>query len=225
MWLTYKNGVWNVEYIHGKQTFDLDASAFATRLFGYREVLVDIGTGDGRFVQHMAQSRPRRFAIGIDTCRENLCRVSRKPLQNALYLIANAEALPEELSGRATSITVNFPWGSLLTGLLTSDSKVLDSLHRIAQPETALEVRLNSSSLLQAGCSLEQGGKVIEQTLQESGFDVRQVLQLDAKALHSYPTTWAKRLAHGYSASNEGVVCALCLRAVCARTALIGAVV
>jgi hypothetical protein len=219
MWLAYKNGVWNVEYIHGKQTVNMDAHTFATRLLGFSEVLVDIGAGDGRFVHHMAQSCPTRFVIGIDAYRENLCRVSRRPLPNAMYLIANAEALPEELSRTATSITVNFPWGSLLVGLLTRGSKVLDGLHRIAQHGTVLEVRLNSSALLQVGRSLEEGGVAIQQALQAEGFDVKPSLQLDAKALRNYPTTWAKRLAHGLGASNEDVVRALCLRAVCSRMA------
>ena len=212
-----------MEYIHGKQTSDLNEAAFATQLYGFHEVLIDIGTGDGRFVQHMAQSCSSQFVIGIDACRENLCRISRKEVWNALYVIANAEALPSELSGRATSITVNFPWGSLLTGLLTSESRVLDGLQRIAQPGAWLEIRLNRSALLQVGWSLEQGGCMMQQALQTSGFDVKAVLQLDVKALRGYPTTWAKRLAHGHALSSEDDTGVLCLQAICAGTSLVEA--
>lgn len=197
-----------MEYTHGKQTFTMDSATFTARLHGYQEVVVDIGTGDGRYVQHIAQYYPARFVIGIDACRENLYHVSRKSLPNALYLIANAEALPAELSSLATSITINFPWGSLLTGLLHRGSNVIDGLRRIAQPGTRLEIRLNSSALLKEGWSLERGGAMIQQALQLSGFDVKPPDRLDAKALRNYPTTWAKRLGYGRDPL------ALCLRAV-----------
>jgi tRNA G46 methylase TrmB len=59
---------------------------------------MDMGTGDGRYVAYVARHLPERFVIGIDTCRENLQKVSKKSLPNALYLIANAGGLPVELS-------------------------------------------------------------------------------------------------------------------------------
>jgi len=135
--------------------------------------------------------------IGIDTCRENLHQVSRKALPNALYLIANAEALPAELSGLASHITVNFPWGSLLTGLLTGGSKVIGNLRMIARPGASLEIVFNSSALLKEGLSLEQGGAMVQHALQMSGFDVKPPVTVDADALRHYPTTWAKRLGYG----------------------------
>jgi 16S rRNA (adenine(1408)-N(1))-methyltransferase len=198
-----------MEYIHGKHTFTLDATEFADRLHGYPKRVIDIGTGNGRYVEHVAHHYPARFVIGIDACRENLYQVSRKSLPNALYLIANAEALPLELSGLATHITVNFPWGSLLTGLLESGSNVIASLRLIAQPGAILEIRLNSSALLKEGQSLEQGGVMLRQALQMSGFDVKPSVMLNADALRNYPTTWAKRLAHGRDPH------ALSLRAIC----------
>jgi len=186
-----------MESLHGKHTCILDATDFAARLRGCQQIVMDIGTGDGRYVAHLARCSPERLVIGIDTCRENLHQVSRKSLPNALYLIANAEALPAELCGLASHITVNFPWGSLLTGLLESGSKVIENLRMIAQPGATLEIKLNSSALLKEGLSLEQGGVMVQQALQMSGFDVKPPVTLDDEALRHYPTTWAKRLASG----------------------------
>ena len=180
-----------MESLHGKHTCILDATDFAARLHGYQHIVIDIGTGDGRYVAHLAR-RSRRCRGGPTDGQ-----VSRKSLPNALYLIANAEALPAELSGLASHITVNFPWGSLLTGLIESGSKVIENLRMIAQPGATLEIRLNSSALLKKGLSLEQGGVMVQQTLQMSGFDVKPPVTLDADALRTYPTTWAKRLASG----------------------------
>ena len=147
--------------------------------------------------------------IGIDTCRENLHQVSRKALPNALYLIANAEALPVELSGLACHITVNFPWGSLLKGLLKGGSRINENLCMIAQPGATLEITLNSSALLKEGLSLEQGGAMVRQALRMSGFDVKPPVTLDAEALRHYPTTWAKRMGYGRDAH------ALSISAIC----------
>ncbi len=177
-----------MESLHGKHTCILDATDFAARLRGCQQIVMDIGTGDGRYVAHLARCSPERLVIGIDTCRENLHQVSRKSLPNALYLIANAEALPAELCGLASHITVNFPWGSLLTGLLESGSKVIENLRMIAQPGATLAIVLNSSALLKEGLSLEQGGVMVQQALQMSGFDVKPPVMLDDEALRTYPT-------------------------------------
>jgi hypothetical protein len=135
--------------------------------------------------------------LGIDTCRENLRQVSRKALSNALYLIANVEALPAELSGLASHITVHFPWGSLLTGLFTDGSRVIGNLRMIAQPGATLEIVLNSSALQKESLSLAQGGAMVQHALQMGGFDVKPPVTLDVEALRRYPTTWAKRLGYG----------------------------
>src|SRR5689334_7802544 len=100
--LSEKHGAEFMESLHGKHTCILDATDFAARLRGYQQIVMDIGTGDGRYVAHLARRNPERFLIGIDTCRENLYQVSRKSLPNALYLIANAETLPAELHGLAS---------------------------------------------------------------------------------------------------------------------------
>src|SRR5438045_3947678 len=117
-----------METLRGKHASFTDASALAARLAEYDTVHIDIGTGDGRFVQHVVQTCPNAFVIGIDACRENLHEVSRRASDNTLFVIANALALPSELYGLATKITINFPWGSLLEGLITDDLALLDGL-------------------------------------------------------------------------------------------------
>src|SRR5687767_11131651 len=116
----------HMEIIQGKRELLIDAPALLGHLAGYQEVLLDIGAGDGRFVRQMAAEHPARCAIGVDACRENLRANSRVASANALYLIADARTLPCALDQRATHITINFPWGSLLSGLLTGDAALLE---------------------------------------------------------------------------------------------------
>lgn len=186
-----------MEGIRGKHAYSIDAATLAARVAGYRDILIDIGTGDGRAVRHVAQRCPTSFVIGIDACRENLRLASRDAPCNALFVIANALTLPPELYGRATRITVNFPWGSLLVGLLDGDPALLGGLVALAQPGATLEIRLNRGALAEAGYELEAGAMRIRRAMQAWGFDVRRSDALDADALRHCPTTWAKRLAYG----------------------------
>ncbi len=187
-----------MECIRGKTSAEIDVQRLARGVAGSGNVLIDIGTGDGRYVLHVARTRPDWFALGVDACRENLRKASRKAPPNALYVIANALALPRELDAVASKIAINFPWGTLLAGLLDGEPMLLEGLLTIARPGAVLEIRLNAEALREAGYALESGGARVRQALDNGGFEVvGDLLRLDARGLRRCQTTWAKRLAHG----------------------------
>ena len=186
-----------MECMRGKKSMEISALDLARYLNGYHQVWLDLGTGDGRFVQHVARTQPDCFVIGVDACRENLREQSRKAWPNALYVVANAQALPRELHGLAGQITVNFPWGSLLEELLAGEPGLLNGLAATALPGARLDVRLNAGALAEAGWSFEEGGAQVRRVLRTNGFDVRPLVPLTAHDLRVLPTTWAKRLAFG----------------------------
>jgi 16S rRNA (adenine(1408)-N(1))-methyltransferase len=186
-----------VEYLVGKRALALDQPALVERLRGRTRVLVDVGTGDGRFVRAAALADPAAFAIGLDACREQLWQAVRAAPPNALYVIANALALPCELDGRATHLTLNFPWGSLLAGLLAGDPALLARLAAIACPGAPLDVRLNAGALAEAGATLAEGGAAVRAALVAAGFALRRPVALGPAELRACPTTWAHRLAFG----------------------------
>ncbi len=181
-----------MECIRGKTSTEIGVDRLTADVAGYDDVLIDVGTGDGRYVLHVARTSPTWFAVGVDACRDNLRKASRKAPSNAL-------ALPkEELDGMASKVTINFPWGSLLTGLLNGEPVLLEGLLAISRPGATLEVRLNAGALAEAGYTLESGTERIRQALHEGGFEVAgDLLRLDARELRQCPTTWAKRLAYG----------------------------
>lgn len=189
-----------MEIMRGKQTSFIDTTVLAERLAGYDSIHIDIGTGDGRFVNHIAQAHPDTFVIGIDACRENLREahaVSRRAPSNTLFVIANARALPTELYGIAAQVTINFPWGSLFEGLLDADPALFDGLRNVMHPDAGLEVRLNGGTLTQAGYSLEDGTNRVRAVLAQNGFAMHQTTAMTARDLKAFPTTWAKSLAFG----------------------------
>ena len=176
-------------------TDELDV--LVTHIADYPDVLIDLGTGDGRFVLHTARAHPARYVVGIDACRDNLYETSRRAPANALFLIANICSMPAELAGLASAITINFPWGTLLAGLLDDGSPLLATLARLARPGATLEIRLNGGALAEVGYSLEDGAERVRRLARLAGFHVAAPQPLAADDLRAYPTTWAKRLAFG----------------------------
>jgi Methyltransferase domain len=186
-----------METIRGRRSLDLDLSRLAARLANYQRIVLDLGTGDGKFVHHLADSFPHHFIIGVDACRENLHEYSRTKLPNMLFVIANAQELPCELNGLISHITINFPWGSLLESLLSGDSKMMCGLANISRADTTIDIRLNGGALSEAGTDLETGSVQIEKMLRESGWQVKKPVVMQKSDLQKYPTSWAKRLAFG----------------------------
>ncbi len=186
-----------METIRGRTSHELDFNGLAERLADYNHIILDLGTGDGRYVCCIAEQQPDRFFIGVDTCHENLLANSRRKLPNALFVIASAQALPQELNGVASHVTINFPWGSLLESLLSNEESLASQLQFITRPFAGLDIRLNAEALVTAGWTLESGTDQIERIMKAEGWRTKSRSWMDASVLRSFPTTWAKRLAFG----------------------------
>ncbi len=186
-----------METIWGRRSLDLDLTGLNNRLTNYNRVVLDLGTGDGRYVHTLAERNPHWFVIGVDSCRENLREHSRMKLPNALFIIANAQKLPNELNGLASHITINFPWGSLLEGLLANDPTLMRGLESISFSATSIDVRLNGGAMAEVGTALEAGAKKIHNNLLCAGWQMDDPVAIDICALLKFPSTWAKRLAFG----------------------------
>ena len=186
-----------METIQGKTHIELNQAELQMRLTGYNHIHLDLGTGDGRFINYMAEQHPCSFFIGVDACRENLRANSSRKLPNALFVIASAQSLPKELNGLISHITINFPWSSLLESLLTGDHRLMNSLACISNSITAVDVRLNGGALAEAGTALQAGTDQIYNNMLRSGWKINAPMMMNANALRNFPSTWAKRLAFG----------------------------
>lgn len=166
-------------------------------------MVIDIGTGDGRFVLARAGSAPTELVIGVDAAPAGMVEASRRTtrpvrkggLPNAIFVAAAVEALPPELDGLASAVTIHFPWGSLLRGILRSDVEVLGGLARIARP--GAEIRALVSLTDRDGL-----GQIDHRALRATGptaaglelCEVRPATPAEIAAAHS---SWAKRLRAG----------------------------
>ena len=174
--------------------------------------MIDIGTGDGRFVSTHARTNPNVFYIGIDANVKPLVKPSmkatRKParggLPNAMFVQAAIEDLPEELTGLANRIHINFPWGSLLRVVATGDKAILQSLRRIAAPDCLLEIMIGLDPerdkteierlRLPDLTSADVHSKLISQ-FEIAGFDLIESRNLDRSEWSRIETSWAKKLS------------------------------
>ena len=186
-----------METIRGRKSLELDFNGLKERLAGHNRIILDLGTGDGRYVHYLADTYPDAFVIGVDSCRENLREHSQAKLVNMLFVIANAKELPRELNGLISHVTINFPWGSLLESLLSGDPALINGLGSVARPGASLELRVNAGALEEAGTTLESGAERIYNNALEAGWQIKHPVPMDIHTLRKYPTTWAKRLAFG----------------------------
>jgi len=205
-----------MEAIKGKKLFDVGRAEIEELVDGFAAIAVDIGTGDGRFVYARARAHPEWFCIGIDSERQNLREYSAKihkkpsrgglPARNALYVIANVRNLPEELSGLANRVYINFPWGSLLESVVTGDDAVLGEIAAVSADGVTLEILVNYSIFVDPipvevrrlpKLSPDYIQEVLAPAYARAGFVLVETTTLAGDELREIPTTWSKRLAHG----------------------------
>ena len=186
-----------METIRGKKSLELDWNNFTGRLANYSRIILDLGTGDGRYVRALAEQHPDWFVIGVDSCRENMRKYSQAKLHNMLFVISSAQELPCELNGLISHVSINFPWGSLLKSLLAGDPELICGLEAVSRSTASLDLHLNGGALTKAGTTLEAGAERIYKNLLQAGWQVKTPVLMDASALRNFPSTWAKRLAFG----------------------------
>jgi 16S rRNA (adenine(1408)-N(1))-methyltransferase len=101
-------------------------------------VAVDLGTGDGRSVLRLARREPGTLVIGIDpdvaSMRRAAGKAARDRRANALFVVASVESLPAELEGVADHVSILFPWGSLLRGVVAGVPGTLAPIAGLLRP-------------------------------------------------------------------------------------------
>jgi len=175
-------------------------------------VVVDVGTGDGRYVVRTAAAGDgTTLAIGIDAnadgMKDGVRRARRAKLDNALFVVAAAEALPVELTTVADLVTVHFPWGSLLRGLVAGDTGIVGGIAQLVAPHGDLAM----------AASVVPSDHVpgLERLDEASAHDIAQRIAgcgtlrtvecrpATAQDLRATQSTWGKRLLHGNQANQE----------------------
>jgi 16S rRNA (adenine(1408)-N(1))-methyltransferase len=199
--------------VKGSNTLPLERDALVMAAAGYASCLLDVGTGDGRFVYRYAREHPETFGIGLDPVREALREISaktaKKParggLSNALFVMGSVEDLPGPLTGLADLLTINYPWGSLLRALVVPELEILEGLIAVMKPLARVSILFNYSvfedpeyvaRLELPQLSLSRVETELVPTYEERGLAIEDVrLFADAEVPHR--TSWGQHLVKG----------------------------
>jgi 16S rRNA (adenine(1408)-N(1))-methyltransferase len=178
----------------GRSTPDGAIREWAER---FSERHVDLGTGDGKFALHLARSRPDVGVIALDACLDHVCAPRKRWPGNVRFVAEDALAWPVEDVPPAATVSINFPYGSLLRGLVEGDESLLSRLEQLLAPGGRLDVRVNASALEATGLDPETGQEDVIRALGRiPGMRVSRE-PLTREDLRRFPSSWAKRLGYG----------------------------
>lgn len=188
------------DVVRGKWVEHVPAEQIREWTTSFARTVVDVGTGDGRWLYRRARAHPERSWIGIDANAERMrdvsFRAARKParggIRNLLFVRAAIDALPQALRGIADEIYILYPWGRLLDAVWTPHAEALAAIGRLAKPGGRLEVHVNPSAVVDRPANVA----ALVTGYAAGGIRLREVRIEDVPA----STSWARRLAHGHEA-------------------------
>jgi 16S rRNA (adenine(1408)-N(1))-methyltransferase len=171
-------------------------------------VIIDLGCGDGRAVLATAAAEPGSLIIGIDAAPAAMAESSRRAarsakkggLSNAVFLAAGAGALDGVLDASADLVTVLFPWGSLLEGVLGLDRIIADVIARLVKPGGRLLLLLSITprdGVPGLACFDELALAEVAGRWRGRGFELCDARLASMTELRASGSTWARRLAAG----------------------------
>lgn len=199
-----------VEQIIGKKSHYIDVPALKEKA-GALPIVMDLGTGDGKFAYRFARKDETAFYIGIDADRTSLAdasaKAAKKPARggcpNAAFLCFNLLDVPQELHGLADKIYINFPWGSLMYAVVTPHIDKMADMAKLAKNGAPFEMFLNlyvfeNEQQRQDMRLPEVNADYVEKTLipayKQAGIDIAHYSFDDPEALKDHPSSWAGRL-------------------------------
>lgn len=177
-------------------------------------IIIDIGTGDGKFVYELAKEYPDRLIIGIDPAHGPLeklsAKINKKPakggLPNAMYVLAAVEDLPDELTDIANQVFINFPWRGLLRGIVMCDQLVWKNIRKVCKKGAFVDIVFGYDQEAEGHEMAEQGlpditDDYIENhmipTLRSFNFLSVDSFQIDHNHLKDFPSSWSRKLYFG----------------------------
>ena len=201
-----------LKILKGKEIIDVDSIDNITSQ--YNKIIIDLGTGNGKFVYEQAINNSDNFYIGMDPIADNIIDYYKKKkksfkrynLDNTMFLISAIENIPKELFDTVDEIYVNFPWGSLLEGIVKGDHTILKNIFLIGKSNAFIHFTFTYSSIYEAGeierrglpeLSIEYINTILRNKFMEAGLDIVDYGLLDENNLKSFGTLWSKRIYLG----------------------------
>lgn len=192
-----------------KEIIEIDS--IKSLLEGYGQVIVDLGTGNGKFAYEEAIKNQNIFYIGIDPIGENIIKYYKKKkkklkrhnLKNLVFVISAIQDIDKDLFNLADDIYINFPWGSLLEGIVKGEEKLLENIYSLAKDGGNIYLTFTYSSIYEVGeierrgfplLSLEYIDTILRDEFMAMGINILDYGYLEEYKLKSFGTLWSKRI-------------------------------
>lgn len=170
------------------------------------KTVIDLGTGDGRFIYKMAKENPDDKFIGIDPMlsqsKKYQRKINREKLKNVEFVEGSVENLPENLNNTADEVYINFPWGSLLAAIAKPNKKLIQKIIELLKPKGELKIVLGYSEDAEPSetqrLELEKldESKII-QAFEELGTSLISSHRVEKSEMHKIESSWGKKLTFG----------------------------
>ena len=193
--------------VFGKKTQKIDR---LPELVEYEKVIVDLGTGDGRFVYEGAKKFSQFYYVGIDTLAKTMeefsGRAIREKLHNALFVVGNAESFLLGINYAVDDVFINFPWGSLLRLCVEPSELFLQELKRVLKVGGKVVMVFGYSEdfeqkeverLALPSITLESLKEKTAQKYIGNGFRLCGVEELSKNEVYEIGSTWGRKLKFG----------------------------
>lgn len=174
---------------------------------GFKTIL-DIGTGDGRYVYKRALTEPNSLVIGVDPSpnfKEFQREINRKKLLNAYLLQESVETLELPINA-FDEILIILPWGSLLKKIVSLDLNFMELLSQALKNKGKLHVvfgfhtefEKTETQRLELHNLEETGGGFLKDSLSKIPLlSLTSFQTISKRDLSKFDTTWARKLSFG----------------------------
>lgn len=124
-----------MKILRSSKEVEITNEEFLDKIYGYKNLIIDLGTGQGAFIYFNAQNNKENFYIGLDSSSDSMKKYAIKQyknkINNLMYIIMNAQKIDDILFGRFKEIYINLPWGSLLQGIFKEEIKVIENISNL----------------------------------------------------------------------------------------------
>lgn len=169
-----------------------------------RDVVIDCGFGDGKFLLNQALKNPDTFFIGIDSSFELLKnkykKIKKHNLNNLVYVISSIQNFPK-IKLNASKIYINFPWSDLLAFLVNAEPDFFSKLNFFLNKKGIVEIYISYDKNYDGNLishhdlpelSAKFFKKIWKQKISKLGFEMSSIEVLD-DAFEPH-TSWGKEL-------------------------------
>ncbi len=179
----------------------------------YEKTIIDLGTGDGRFVYKNAKQNPNNLYIGIDPSQKQLQtyqkKINKDRLENAKLLAGSIELLPTQhphLKESADVVYINFPWGSLLGAIANAKSELIANISWLIKKGGSVEILFGYSQEAEPTETKRLGlddlneDKIrnqIASVFKKNNLYLKQLTNVTKKESFKLDSSWGKKLSFG----------------------------